>query len=193
MKRSRLQDARVRRARGLHRQIEDQRGNVEVVGLNARQERRVSLVREQNSRSDQERSNELGRGGWHKIACKPFVLFPFNSSITPTSPAFPNSAGGMLSRSQRQNLNQENPSHRPGAVHPSKTPARQLLAGPSKPGLTGGKGLGLTAKSGRVLGAKDGNLGKSSSGESRRCDVRQGGMATATATWAAWGYGELSE
>jgi hypothetical protein len=73
----------------------------------------------------------------------------------------------MLSRSQRSNLNQENPQLRPpNSLHPTKTPARQPLAGPSKPGLTGGKGLQTTAKAaGRVLGAKDGNKGKGAAGE----------------------------
>lgn len=76
----------------------------------------------------------------------------------------------MLSRSQRSNLNQENPQLRPhshsNSLHPTKTPARQAIAGPSKPGLTGGKGLQTTAKAaGRVLGAKDGNKGKGAAGE----------------------------
>ncbi|ORY89674.1 hypothetical protein BCR35DRAFT_300085 [Leucosporidium creatinivorum] len=70
----------------------------------------------------------------------------------------------MLSRSQRSNLNQENPQLRPhsNSLHPTKTPARQALAGPSKSGLTGGKGLQTTTAkaAGRVLGAKDGNKGK---------------------------------
>lgn len=75
----------------------------------------------------------------------------------------------MLSRSQRSNLNQENPQLRPhsNVLHPTKTPARQAQAGPSKSGLTGGKGLQTTAKAaGRVLGAKDGNKGKGAAGES---------------------------
>lgn len=69
----------------------------------------------------------------------------------------------LHSRSQRQNLNQENPTAaRP--LHPTKTPLRQQQqSAPLKGLLTSGKGLIGVKTPGRVggiLAQRDGNQGK---------------------------------
>lgn len=75
----------------------------------------------------------------------------------------------LQSRSQRQNLNQENPLQKNQQIQqqqqqtnfPTKTPLRQQ-AGPSKGFLTGGKGLNNTVgrNVGGVLAVKDANKGR---------------------------------
>ncbi|GAA5956140.1 hypothetical protein JCM21900_002607 [Sporobolomyces salmonicolor] len=77
----------------------------------------------------------------------------------------------MLARTHRLDHNQENPHTLPyQSHHPTKTPARQPLAGPSGKAaapVTGGKGLlHTTGRTGRVLGAKDRNQAKSGAPES---------------------------